>query len=162
MNIGPHISTVCSCGAPATDGTYAGNLCMACRKKLPPMCDFCSFHAPAWVYHCAEIIVGEPHEMSGWIGRVSPDAWGACEVCHDLIEKNSWNVLAERSLSSHNEVGIYSAILAVGLKRLHREFRKKRTGAAYRETKDECQDPEHCGVCHTCQRQYPCRCKDVE
>jgi len=56
-------------------------------------CDFCSELNPTWKYLCISF------KLDG-IPASSQDDWSACDACHDLIEKDAWQKLAERCYST--------------------------------------------------------------
>jgi hypothetical protein len=94
------------------------------------VCDFCSARDPVWVYPAREFAVA----AYGW---GSAGGWAACAPCADLIERDDWAALAERTVAANPQVRTAAAgwpqARALALEaagQLHRLFRQARTDAA--------------------------------
>ena len=94
------------------------------------ICDFCSAPAPAWRYpartflaYCVANVAGE-----------SVGDWAACDACHQLIEAEDRQGLAQRSLDEmilkHPEARPAAAALYEDLAGLHDQFFAHRIGTA--------------------------------
>lgn len=72
--------------------------CQACTRRemrsLDPRCDFCSA-TPVVANEIAEDFLVNP----GPIG-ISTGSWGACQECHDLVQRKDWLGLEERGIEA--------------------------------------------------------------
>jgi hypothetical protein len=93
-------------------------------------CDFCgaSNGAVAWSYPCRLIVIQGP---AGPVG-MSPDAWAACDICHELIERGNRYPLAVRCAEGfdHPELGIPRDVIMKYATYIHNKFFEARSGAA--------------------------------
>jgi len=69
--------------------------CQVCPRVEPrstnPICDFCSA-TPVVANEVARDFLVNPGPMGQSWG-----AWGACQTCHDLVEKQDWMGLEDRA-----------------------------------------------------------------
>lgn len=103
-------------------------------RIVVPRCDFCGDpHTVAWRYPCrdfAQSVAGKDH-----LRFASISYWGACDVCHDLVEAGHWDRLRRRSLRLFHAAhpGLPSeAVVAVEaeLPTLWLRFQRHRSGPA--------------------------------
>jgi len=102
-------------------------------RSTEPICDFCSRHEVAWAYTAKDFV---PTDAVPWGSR---GGWGACDGCHELIEKDDYLGLAERSLDNFafEEQGIPNnyimrSIVFRSIQMMHAAFRSMRYGPAIR------------------------------
>ena len=91
--------------------------------ELVGVCDFCSTPGPRWRYPATSFIDTKS-------GYGSVDDWGACDACHDLIERGdprSQRALVDRSLARFTTVWERRA-MRPDLTAFHDQFRLHRTG----------------------------------
>jgi heterodisulfide reductase subunit C len=93
-------------------------------------CDFCSAPCPTWRYPARSFIAYRASNLAG----ESVGDWAACDACHELIEADDRQHLAERSLNElilkHPEARAAAEILLQDLAQLHRQFFEHRHGPA--------------------------------
>jgi hypothetical protein len=97
------------------------------------LCDFCSKEEVTWDYPCADF----QDDMLNWGSR---GHWGACEICHGLIEANEREALAARSLDEfyknnpqEKHPPAIKRVMLFKIFQLHSAFFEARTAEAYRE-----------------------------
>jgi len=85
-------------------------------------CDFCNDTDPVWEYPCEDFRMdtptGEPY--------VSGGAWGACERCASLVDRNERVALVNRYLNTKPKP--FRDLLRPWTTRLHNQFYRHRTG----------------------------------
>lgn len=94
-------------------------------------CDFCSEPNIEWCYPTRDFTVPDIHYIP------DPD-FAACQICHDLIEADNWEGLAERAAQTFIEKnGAIFEDLTEDKKRIvshmasfHLRFKQNRTGPA--------------------------------
>lgn len=59
------------------------------------ICDFCSAPDPPYYYNAADF----QFTKLDWASR---GAWVACHDCRDLIERDDWDTLHQRTIDSHH------------------------------------------------------------
>ena len=107
-------------------------------KPGQEVCDLCFGRPVTWRYPC-ESFIG-PEETIGdrvWVHEMVAD-WAACDVCHDLIEADRREELAERAYHSENappewrliKLQIPKSELMAHFRVLHDQFFYHRKGAA--------------------------------
>lgn len=94
-----------------------------------PVCDFCTGPAPVWTYETETIVASTP--LPDEPDHVQDPFWGACEPCHQLIQRDDWVGLTQRSVTSQH--GTASKVLdararAYVFDALHRLHLKVRDG----------------------------------
>jgi hypothetical protein len=100
------------------------------------VCDFCATPGAAWEYpahpfQTAEVLRLLPEGEIDTITRHSSDgAWGACERCHDDIERGDWNRVVYRAL--RGERASLRPVLEPTWRTLWRAFETHRCGPARR------------------------------
>lgn len=88
----------------------------------PPQCDFCNSHAIKWEYPAVDFAIPA-------VGVESQGHWAACDTCHNLIETEQWDALADRSTHTHPLiVSADPALLKRSITIIHNAFRACRTG----------------------------------
>ncbi len=106
---------------------------MGCGGK--PVCDFCSSEHPSWSYP-AENFVATADET--W---ASDGAWLACNVCHDMIERDQQEKLVRYAIACcGNRLGFSAdeltkeerTLLFQQVRSLHKDFWSNRKGRAGR------------------------------
>ena len=96
------------------------------------VCDFCGDDCPTWTFPA------ETH-LDGALHARSIVNWLACDECARCIQRDEWDKLARRSLASPmvrrliERMGDDFAIAIAA--RLHGDFVRHRTGAAYQHRK---------------------------
>ena len=92
------------------------------------ICDFCSDPNVSWQYPARSFVA---YVLDGIAGE-SVGAWAACDVCHDLIEKDDRSGLAAHSIDSlirvHPEFQVAREELSREMERLHGSFLGSRRG----------------------------------
>lgn len=93
-------------------------------------CDFCSSPDVKWDYPAEDFMVKMPKDAPADWG--SEGGFAACDLCHDLIEKDDRNGLLDRSVKTFVEMygGIAEPELRVGISKVHDGFWRSRKGAA--------------------------------
>lgn len=103
------------------------------------VCDFCSTPATVdtefWSYPAEDFLYTIQQDALGTHGSKGP--WGACEICHELIEEGDHNGLALRSVEKDVErdpayKGHQHMLFAIA-KQMHKDFFAHRTGPARKE-----------------------------
>lgn len=98
------------------------------------VCDFCSSPDVLWTYPAHDTV---PITVTGKSARIileSVGHWAACQHCHDLIERELWNDLLERSIS-YCPPGLRdspASILRDAIGAIHAAFRTARFGSPRR------------------------------
>lgn len=96
-------------------------------------CDFCHARLPEWRYPCESFTVTfRGHPMPGSTG-----AWLACQRCHELIQAEDWETLADRAVRGF-EMLPPQVVEEVrnAIKRFHQAFNEHRTGPPTRWGRD--------------------------
>ncbi len=103
-------------------------------KNSTPVCDFCNSTDPRWEYPCKDFnsmttVDVEKNRAKDWTMN---GAWLACDLCHELIEANNYEGLAERSaeklILKENLPQHIKDQLVTYLKSLQMTFRLNRLG----------------------------------
>lgn len=94
-------------------------------EQLRARCDFCYADYPEYRL---------PVRTFGRGASVSVGDWAACDGCARCIEKDEWNRLMDRVVTSwESRHGPMSAAVTADLKRMYRQLRKNITGPLHRE-----------------------------
>lgn len=110
-----------------------------------PKCDFCSTLYPSWVHPSADFLL-PPEQGTGLPAWGSADqAWAACETCHEIIEREDREGLANRSLRMvPGGVPRQARRAMLGqIKKMHAGFWKGRNGKPYRQAPFRVEDGQH-------------------
>lgn len=101
-------------------------------------CDFCFGHDPTWTYPCDSFeYEGADNGETGYRGSYGD--WGACDRCHDLIERRDITALLSHWRKSPSAAGIARADLPgveLAVMKTWRGFLNHRSGPAYRDMGD--------------------------
>lgn len=90
-------------------------------EQVIPRCDFCFCDYPEYVLPVRNFVKG----ISGSMGD-----WAACETCIQLVEKNRWNALYDRTAAGYEaRHGEMPPAVQTSMRSLHRTVRKNITGA---------------------------------
>ena len=87
-------------------------------------CDFCSQPHPTWIYPCKSFNLPNPTCQGAGYGSVGD--WGACDTCHNLIQKGLWPQITQRAIKHQPKQLQPTAKRWVT--QLHRAFRNNQTG----------------------------------
>jgi hypothetical protein len=105
---------------------------------VEPQCDFCTTTYPTWSYPAKDFSLGGEHN-TGEVEElaISIGGWAACDGCHELIEANDYDGLAQRSYTLYVEkhglvVPVLTAVTLEAFKVIHRGFKVNRVGEAER------------------------------
>src|SRR3990167_846806 len=97
-------------------------------------CDFCNVRGKhPWTYKVKRFEMATIISDEGIEKHISGD-WGACNICHDLIENNKWDDLINRVLDKQNiQHGPIRKEMFITIAELYETFRQHRVGTV---TKD--------------------------
>lgn len=100
------------------------------------VCDFCGDERPLWAYPCGLVVAVNGDEFGPNVpDSRSSDEWAACNDCHEDIGHDRWERVARRSVTNLIKEGKLDRahkLHALGyVRKLHREFRKQRSGDPY-------------------------------
>lgn len=90
-------------------------------------CDFCTKAGPSWSYPCEDFAMDAGPGLPVYN---SVGAWAACGDCHRAIVRKDWATLERRAVAAHR--GPFREVAPVFVRRLHRAFRRHRSGAPTR------------------------------
>jgi hypothetical protein len=101
------------------------------------VCDFCCAPEAGWRYPArtfdsrdlalVDIALKRPFAQNG--GSMTPRSvgdWCACDACHEDIQRNRWDAIADRNL--RGKPRFIRRELRPEIRRLHRQFQANRTG----------------------------------
>ncbi|HEY1437399.1 MAG TPA: hypothetical protein VGG82_07840 [Casimicrobiaceae bacterium] len=93
-----------------------------------PICDFCSAPKVLWRYHAHDFVMDIPEAPVDW---GSDGDWAACDICHELIERDERNGLAYRSaLRFAIQHDVEMKLILPRIRDLHTQFWTMRVGKA--------------------------------
>jgi hypothetical protein len=98
---------------------------MIIKLAIQNVCDFCAMPSVSWQYPARSF-----DAMPGVFGSLGE--WGACETCHDLIERQNWTALAKRSAERICKDNTKRDKCFAFMLKLHAEFARHRTEDPFR------------------------------
>lgn len=92
--------------------------------EMVTLCDFCGTPGVLWVYPCADFpfVIAELADGDE-LGQGSSGDWGACQACHEDIERDDWPAVLDRRSKEPME-RLLVAVMLDG-------FQAHRTGPAH-------------------------------
>jgi len=94
-------------------------------RMMEKICNFCDNPGVSWQYPARSF-----DAIPGVFGSL--DEWGACEICHDLIEVGDWTALAKRSAERICKDNTKRDKCFAVMLMLHSKFARHRTGDPFR------------------------------
>lgn len=91
------------------------------------VCDFCSATPIYASYDCADFVMDTPMGKQVPLDSVSKEAWAACKVCSELVDKEDWEGLLDRSVETFRQK--YGTVIPADwlrpeLRKVHDLFRR--------------------------------------
>lgn len=105
--------------------------------SLVSACDFCSGSGAEWTYPATsfdDLAIIDPAGQEVFVSTSVGD-WGACAACHKFIEQGDWDAMMDAVLRRY-QTSLSEDVrgqLRLSLVGLWEQFRKNRTGDAYRK-----------------------------